>query len=176
MASISTLLTAVVSSAASDVYTALPRIVTAVAFLLLAWIGIRIISMISRKVLERSYNEKKIIADLMLSVETLFLWFGAFLMFFDLLGMGQIAASLGTATGFIALGVALALKDMLADVVAGVYLLRDKDFNEGDAVKTADAEGTVRSVELRKTRLELESGSTMVLANKDVEKKWERRK
>lgn len=32
--------------------------------------------------------------------------------------MGAVAAGLGTATGFIALGVAFALKEMIADTVA----------------------------------------------------------
>ena len=50
------------------------------------------------------------------------------------------AASLGTATGFIALGVAYALSDMIEDTVAGVYLLRDPDFAVGDTVAVGSKE------------------------------------
>lgn len=35
--------------------------------------------------------------------------------------MGEIAASLGTAAGFISLGGSYALSNMIADTVAGVY-------------------------------------------------------
>ena len=100
------------------------------------------------------------------------LWFAAGLALLSVLGLEAIAASLGTATGFVALGVAYALSDMIADTVAGLYLLRDPDFNAGDRVTTADATGVVRSIGLRKSRLELEDGDTLVLANQAVEQRW----
>jgi len=86
--------------------------------------------------------------------------------------MPDIAASLGTATGFIALGIAFALKEMIADTVAGVYLLQDADFNEGDRVTTASVTGTVVGIDLRKTRIKDDNGDLIVVANRDVEKKW----
>jgi len=53
----------------------------------------------------------------------IFLWFGVALTFLKVVGMGDIAASLGTAVGFIALGISYALSEMIEDTVAGVYLL-----------------------------------------------------
>ena len=88
--------------------------------------------------------------------------------------MGSIAASLGTATGFVGLGVAFALKEMIADTVAGVYLLQDPDFEAGDRVTTASVTGTVEAIDLRKTRIRLDDGDLVVLANREVEKKWTR--
>jgi hypothetical protein len=61
---------------------------------------------------------------------------------------------------------------MIADTVAGVYLLRDPDFNPGDVVVADGVTGTVKEIELRKTRIEIDGGDLVVLANKDVEKKW----
>jgi len=61
---------------------------------------------------------------------------------------------------------------MIADTVAGVYLLQDADFNEGDRVTTASVTGTVVGIDLRKTRIREESGDLIVVANQDVEKKW----
>jgi len=61
---------------------------------------------------------------------------------------------------------------MIADTVAGVYLLQDADFNEGDRVTTASVTGTVVGIDLRKTRIREESGDLIVVANRDVEKKW----
>jgi len=101
-----------------------------------------------------------------------FLWFGVALTLLKIVGMGDIAASLGTAAGFVALGISFALSNMIADTVAGVYLLRDPDFEIGDRVTVDSVTGTVVGIELRKCRIELDSGDTVVLANKDVEKKW----
>ncbi len=106
---------------------------------------------------------------------SVFLWFGVVLALLKILGMGEIAASLGTATGFVALGVSYALSNMLADTVAGVYLLRDPDFAPGDRVVAGDVTGTVRTIELRKSRFETESGDVVVVANSAVEKKWTKR-
>lgn len=98
--------------------------------------------------------------------------FGAVLVLLKILGMGEVAAGLGTATGFVALGVAFALKEMIADTVAGVYLLRDPDFNIGDAVETAAVTGTIVRIGLRKTRIREETDNLVVVSNRDVEKRW----
>jgi small-conductance mechanosensitive channel len=60
---------------------------------------------------------------------------------------------------------------MIADTVAGIYLLRDPDFNPGDTVTTGSLTGTVRSIGLRKSRFEVD-GDTVVVANREVESKW----
>lgn len=57
-----------------------------------------------------------------------------------IVGFGDIAASLGTVVGFIALGVSYALSEMREDVVAGVYLLWDPDFEPGDRVLVDETE------------------------------------
>ena len=63
--------------------------------------------------------------DLLVTVAGVFVWFAVALVVLDIVGLGQIATSLGTAMGFVALGVPYALSDMVEDTVAGVYLLRD---------------------------------------------------
>ncbi len=87
-------------------------------------------------------------------------------------GLGEIAASLGTATGFIALGVAYALSEMIEDTVAGIYLLRDPDFNVGDRLSTDAATGTVRAIELRKSRIDTDDGDMVIVANRSIESLW----
>jgi small-conductance mechanosensitive channel len=150
-----------------------PRLLSALIVLVLAYITIRLIRSGFRIVLENAYTPQEgLIVDLLVTVVSLFLWFGVILVVLKLLGMGDIAASLGTATGFIALGIAFALKEMIADTVAGVYLLQDPDFNEGDLVTTASVTGTITRIDLRKTRIRTDEGDLVVIANRDVEKRW----
>jgi len=152
---------------------ALPRLLSGVIFLTLAYVAIRVVLAIARSIFDRIYPpDQDLVVDLAVAVVGLFLWFGTVLALLKIVGMGDIAASLGTATGFVALGVAFALKEMIADTVAGVYLLKDPDFGEGDTVTTASVTGTVERIDLRKTRLRAEDGDLVVLANRDVEKKW----
>ncbi|QHS16936.1 mechanosensitive ion channel [haloarchaeon 3A1-DGR] len=155
---------------------AIPRIVSGAVFLLFAYLVIRVVLTVTRTVLDRIYpDEERLIVDLSVAVVGLFLWFGAALALLTIVGLGEVAASLGTAGGFIGLGVAFALKEMIADTVSGVYLLKDPDFTPGDRVETASVSGTVTEIGLRKTRIRDDDGELVVLANRDVEKKWTNR-
>ena len=71
------------------------------------------------------------------------MWFLAALITLSILGFSQIAAAMGKATGSVTLGVSLALKDLLSDTVAGVYLAKDSDFNNGDQVRVDGHEGEI---------------------------------
>lgn len=168
-----TILERIVAEFVGGIVTAIPKLVYAIVFLTLAYLTINIITTVLRSTLSHVYaTEEQLIVDLGVAVATLFLWFAAALVLLKIVGMGGVAASLGTATGFVALGVAFALKEMLADTVAGVYLLQDSDFNEGDFVTTASTTGTVVGIDLRKTRIRTGEGDLVVVANRDVEKRW----
>lgn len=157
----------------TGIVSAIPNVLSGTLFLVLAYVSIKLILAVVRSILGRVYPEdQELIVDLMVVVVGVFLWFGAALAALKIVGLGDVAASLGTAAGFIGLGIAFALKEMIADTVAGVYLLRDPDFNVGDTVETASVTGTIRRIDLRKTRIEGEDGDLIVLANRDVEKKW----
>ena len=149
----------------------LPNLLSGTIFLLTAYLSIKLVLKAVSLSLNKLY-EGEIIVSLGKTVVAIFLWFGAALVFLSIIGLGEIAASLGTATGFIALGVAFAVSDMLADVVAGFYLLRDSDFDQGYIIQTEDTEGEIREVGLRKSRLKLENGDIAVLSNSQIEKGW----
>lgn len=114
---------------------AVPRVVTGVVFLAVAYVLIRLVLGAVRSVFEGVYPESQhLVARLWVTVVAVFLWFGAVLVLLNILGLGGVAASLGTGAGFLALGVSYALSNMIEDAVSGVYLLRDPDFNPGDRV------------------------------------------
>ncbi|WP_380679079.1 mechanosensitive ion channel domain-containing protein [Salinigranum sp. GCM10025319] len=152
---------------------AVPKLVMALVFLTVAYVGIKIALGIVRGALDAVYPaEQDLIVNLATTVVGVFLWFAAALALLKILGLGDIAASLGTAAGFIALGISYALSGMIADTVAGVYLLRDPDFNPGDRVTADGTTGEVRDIGLRKSRFKLDDGDTVVMSNSAVEKKW----
>jgi len=152
---------------------AVPRLVTAIVFLSLSYAAIKVVLVLLRRFFRGVYPEEQdLVASLWITVIGVFLWFGAALVLLKIVGLGDVAASLGTGAGFLALGVSYALSEMIEDAVAGVYLLRDPDFNPGDRVVTGSFTGTVKAIELRKSRIELADGGTAVVANRDVEPKW----
>lgn len=149
----------------------LPAILTGVVFLVVSYVAIKLGMVVVRGVLRQMFRNEPIYVRLVSTVVGVFLWFGVLLTFLTAVGLGPIAASLGTASGFLALGVSYALSDMIKDVVAGVYLLRDPDFEVGDRVVASETEGVVQAIELRKTRFDV-GDDIVVRANAEVEKKW----
>ncbi len=155
---------------------AVPRLVSGLVFAVVAYVAIRIVLILLGGVLRGYYSDRRaLVAQLGVGIAGTFLWFGAALAFLKIVGFGEIAASLGTAVGFVALGVSYALSEMIEDTVSGVYLLRDPDFEVGDRVLVDETEGAVAAIELRKSRFSMDNGGRVVLANRDVESEWTKR-
>jgi small-conductance mechanosensitive channel len=150
----------------------LPDLIAGVVFLIVSAVLIKLLMLVVRTVLARALpGEAPVYRQFIAVLVLTFLWFAVGLSFLSIVGLTLIAASLGTATGFLALGVSYALSGMIADAVAGVYLLRDPDFNPGDTVTASGTTGEVAAIELRKTRFDVD-GDTVVRANAEIEKNW----
>ena len=158
-----------------DLTAALPKIIAGVVFLVLAYVIVRSVMFVVRAVVRRTFRgDEPVYQQFVVTIVAVFLWFGVALSFLSIVGLDGIATSLGTATGFLALGVSYALSGMIADAVAGIYLLRDPDFMPGDTVESGGTEGTIKSIELRKTRISV-GEDTVVRGNAEIEKKWTKR-
>ena len=147
------------------------RIGMAAAVLIGAGFLISRSSLVVRRAASHKFSERTVL-DLVEDIFKAGAWFSAILLSLGILGFNQIAASLGTAAGFVALGVSFALKNVISDTVAGIYLVHDPDFNKGDKVEVDGVKGEVVDVGLRKSRVELEDGNKRIINNTDVEKKW----
>lgn len=156
----------------ADLVAAVPRVLTGLVFLAVAGLVVKTLTTVLDLALRRTIpEESRVYRQFVVAVVAVVLWFGVALAFLSVVGLTAIAAALGTATGFLALGVSYALSGMIADAVSGVYLLRDPDFEAGDRITVGDVTGEVRAIELRKTRLAVD-GDTVVRANADIETQW----
>jgi small-conductance mechanosensitive channel len=169
-----TVVTETLESFAGQLEAAAPKILSGLVFLVLAAVLVKVLMFFVKNGLRRAFPGQAVYQSFAATVVTVFLWFGIALAFLSIIGLNGIATALGTASGFLALGVSYALSSMIADSVAGIYLLRDPDFSEGDRVTAGDMTGEVRAIELRKTRFDVD-GDTVVRANAEVEKRWTRR-
>jgi small-conductance mechanosensitive channel len=168
-----TLLAESITDFVRSVAAAVPKLLSGLVFLALAYVTVRTVLSLVRGSIGGVYaGDRELVGDLIVTLAAVFLWFGVALTFLKIVGMGDIAASLGTAVGFVALGVSYALSEMIEDTVAGVYLLRDPDFNLGYRVEAKGVTGTVAAIELRKTRIDTDAGDRVVLANREIEGKW----
>lgn len=157
---------------ASAVRDASPRLGVAVLFLAAAAVFVRLVVGRVRGPLETIAGNPAERRFLEIALRVV-LWFGSSLVALSLLGFQQLATALGTASGFLALAVAYALRDALSEVIAGVYLVQDDRFVQGRRVSTDDRTGTIQQVGLRRTTLrDEESDAVIVIANNRIEPRW----
>ena len=76
--------------------------------------------------------------------------------------LGVLIGSLGL--GAVALG--FALQDIVSNFSAGIVLLLEHPFTEGDHIAIPDAEGEVEEIRVRATRLRAPDGELVIVPNK----------
>ena len=106
------------------------------------------------------------LAGVLRFVAKLVLWALLLLMALDNLGVNVTALITGLGIGGVA--VALALQNVLSDLLASLSIVLDKPFVIGDAITVDTLTGTVESIGLKTTRLRAVSGEQLVFANSDL--------
>jgi len=106
------------------------------------------------------------LAGVLRFVGKLVLWTLLLLMALDNLGVNVTALITGLGIGGVA--VALALQNVLGDLLASLSIVLDKPFTLGDAITVDSLTGTVESIGLKTTRLRAVSGEQLVFANSDL--------
>lgn len=72
---------------------------------------------------------------------------------FTLAGFGSVLTAFATLSAAVALAVGLAAQNLIGNVVAGVFILKDEPFDVGDDIEWADGSGRVEDISLRVTRV-----------------------
>ena len=85
---------------------------------------------------------------------------------FWILSLWNVPVGLPVATlGVVTVGLAVAIQDILKDLVAGFYILIERPFFIGNLITTSTYTGRVENVELRATKLRLVSGEEVTIPN-----------
>ena len=166
----------VVALYAGSLYLSLPfrqeralRGLTQVAvFLQIAlWSSVAIDFWIARQRRKMDHDATSVaLAGLLRFVSKLTLWALLLLMALDNLGVNVTALITGLGVGGVA--VALALQNVLGDLLASLSIVLDKPFVIGDAITVDTLTGTVESIGLKTTRLRAVSGEQLIFANSDL--------
>ncbi|HUW66915.1 MAG TPA: mechanosensitive ion channel domain-containing protein [Candidatus Nanoarchaeia archaeon] len=98
-----------------------------------------------------------------------FLWFSVLMYIMAELKLQELLVPLLGASFLVGAAVALAVKDILADAMAGIFLLADKHFDIGDQIETMNHKGEIISVSLRKTRIKIADNKIVILPNGKID-------
>jgi small-conductance mechanosensitive channel len=83
-------------------------------------------------------------------------------------GFGVVLAAFATLGGAFAVAVGFASKDIIANLVAGVFILHDEPFDVGDWIEWNDHSAVVENVTLRVTKLNTFDDQQITVPNSDL--------
>ena len=83
-------------------------------------------------------------------------------------GFGVVLAAFATLGGALALAVGFAAQDLIANFVAGIFIMQDEPFEVGDWIEWNGNSGVVREIQLRVTKLDTFDNELVTVPNSDL--------
>ncbi len=144
--------------------------------LILAKICLNILTKFTNDVAKKSQNigdesrTKEIITSMTLlrSVGRYTIYFAAVCLIINQLGFGTALSNLVTAAGVGALIISLGAQSIIKDMIAGAFIMFERQYGVGDFVKINEHEGTVTSIAMRCTYLKNWKGQKIIIPNGQV--------
>ena len=125
-----------------------------------------------KKVLVKILTNSFVIPDLVtLLVELVrfFYWILVFALILNIFGFKEIALALGGSLAVIGLGLAKSISSLASDLISGIFLIFDSDFNVGIQVKAGGVEGEVESIGIRKIKIRDSADTLHVIPNQKID-------
>lgn len=138
-----------------------------IIFILLGYVGIRVLISILKRSVNRTKMEKTI-PNFMISILNIGLMIMLIIGVLKMLGAST--DSVVTLASVISLGVSLALQDVISGVANGFLLVTTKPFVEGEYVKIDSVEGKVVSISMFNTVLKTADGIMITIPNSSATK------
>lgn len=141
-----------------------PKIIQAIRIVTIVLIITTIVIGIINKVFKRTQREitvARLITNLLKWVVTIILVIAVLAVW------GIDTTALITGAGVITLIVGLGMQSLIADIVAGLFIVFENEFNVGDIITIDGFRGTVLSIGIRTTKLEA-LGNIKIINNSDI--------
>ncbi|ELY83740.1 mechanosensitive ion channel family protein [Natrinema pallidum] len=138
-----------------------------VSFALIYWIGKSFMSRAVERGLEHRGFDRTLI-DLAVSTTVVVVAVVAVALAATVAGFGVVLAAFATLAGALALAVGFAAQDLIANFVAGVFIIQDEPFSTGDWIEWDSNSGVVREIQLRVTKLDTFDNQLVTVPNSDL--------
>lgn len=139
-----------------------PKLPMLILGLLAGYIGIKIVVMSIRKGL-RLVRAPKPMIDIALPLSSAVLWIIFFSEFARHLGLSGIAVTFSGLLVVVGLAISNGAAATVSDLIASVFLAKDRDFSVGFKVKFEDKTGIIKAVDPRKVRIETNDGHIIIV-------------
>ncbi len=142
-----------------------PKIISCIQFITFLLVIVTVILTIIRKTMQKTQRSKTV--SMLLC--NLIRWVTAIILVIAVLAIwGVDATALITGAGVITLVVGLGMQSLIADVVAGLFIVFENEFNVGDWITVGDFRGEVISIGIRTTKLRA-VGNIKILNNNAIQ-------
>ncbi len=118
----------------------------------------------------RVSHAKRALKDILMSIFSMALWLLLIAAMLQQVGLTQIAFALSGFVAIAGLAVTAGASALFQDLISGVFLAQDPDFNVGDELKVGEVEGIIEKMDARKIRLRDKKGLLHVLPNSMLDK------
>lgn len=156
--------------------TLIRNLITIVVVVLLSYIALKIITSFCNKAINKAKAKdddpkaKTFITLMTLtkSISRYAIYFIAACVIINQLGYGSLLSNIITAAGVGALVISLSAQSVISDIIAGAFILFEKQFNVGDYVQINEYSGTVSSMAMRCTYLDTWKGERIIIPNGQI--------
>lgn len=149
----------------------LPKLPVALMSFAFGLILIKLIFLFVRGAL-RLWRMPQGLRSILLSLINGLLWIFLVISVMQSLGLNNIALVFSGSVAALGLAIAAGASSITADIMAGIFLAKDKDFSVGDEVRAGEgAEGTVEAMDMRRIRIRDKDGKLHIIPNSIIERK-----
>jgi len=159
----------VLNSFWSPVNNFLPKVPILILVVLFGYLIIQIIYWILNRALRLSKIPRALVG-VIASLSLIIMWIILFAEIARQLGMGSLALTISGSLAVLALALASGASGLAGDIIAGVFLARDSDFEIGFRIKIGGIEGIIQKVDIRKVRVVDDKGDIHIFPNTKLDK------
>lgn len=153
------------NQAINDIYHNIPTVIRCAQIMFLSWVVLKALQFISTKTLSHSkggITASKLINSFLkyiMAILALMLILKAF---------GVNTATLIASAGILSLVIGLGAQSLIADIIAGMFMVFESEFQVGDMVVIDGWRGTVDEIGIRSTRIIDAGGNVKIVNNSNI--------
>jgi len=117
---------------------------------------------------KRIYDIRDRTQKILVRVVNIFIYFFAFLAILNVLDLRNILVTAMAGAGVMGIAIGFAAKDVISNMLSGVFIGVDKPFKVGDIIEVKGVIGKITDIRFRSTTMESAEGKVMTIPNQII--------
>ena len=153
------------NAAGAKFMTHLPVLIKSLVYIVIVLVVCFIVRLIFKKIMEKSHRAQTILT----LIDGLVKYAAALAIIILVLeALGVNATAIFASVGILTLVIGLGCQSLIADIVAGMFLVFENEYNVGEIITVGDFRGTVTEIGIRSTKILDAAGNIKIINNSDI--------